>query len=157
MAPFVPGGTRLKVVMSRGGDFERIPSSDASVSPRQHASCLLVVHEFEYIEENRDAPKCRKYQHTAPPVPIRGRDGAVVCSVEWYAIGKPCGGEEDDIYGRFKHPTPYPSRGKRRKRVAQNLSTVHQYIDAKFMAREASRPEKQFCTQLLRLYPPICF
>ena len=90
-APLVPGGTPLKVVMSRGGDFERIPSSDASVSPRQHASCLLVVCEFEYIEENGDVPKCRKDEHTAPPVPIRRRYGAIFCRVEWYAIGKPCG------------------------------------------------------------------
>ena len=68
MAPFVPGGTRLKVVMSRGGDFERIPSSDASVSPMQHASCLFAVREFEYLEGNGDEPECRKDKHTAPPV-----------------------------------------------------------------------------------------
>lgn len=35
--PFVPGGTREKVVMRIGGDLDRIPSSEASVSPRQHA------------------------------------------------------------------------------------------------------------------------
>ena len=91
MAPLVPGGTRLKVVMSRGGDFERIPSSDASVSPRQHANCLLVVHEFEYFDKMGDEPKCGKDERTAPPVPIRRRNGAVFCTVEWYAIGKPCG------------------------------------------------------------------
>lgn len=35
--PFVPGGTRLNVVMRMGGDLERIPTSEASVSPKQHA------------------------------------------------------------------------------------------------------------------------
>lgn len=35
--PFVPGGTTLNVVMRRGGFFDRIPSSEASVSPRQQA------------------------------------------------------------------------------------------------------------------------
>lgn len=39
--PFVPGGTTLNVVISRGGVFERIPSSEASVSPRQHAKWLF--------------------------------------------------------------------------------------------------------------------
>lgn len=91
MAPFVPGGTRLKVVMSRGGDFERIPSSDASVSPMQHASCLLVVRELACIAENGDEPECHKDERTAPPMPIRRRDGAVFCTVEWHTIGKPCG------------------------------------------------------------------
>ena len=41
--PFVPGGTALNVVMRRGGDFERIPSSEARVSPRQHAKWLLII------------------------------------------------------------------------------------------------------------------
>ncbi len=40
MAPFVPGGTGLRVVMRIGRERERIPSSDASVSPKQHAKCL---------------------------------------------------------------------------------------------------------------------
>lgn len=40
-APLVPGGTGLKVVIRRGGDDERIPSSEASVSPRQQAKCLI--------------------------------------------------------------------------------------------------------------------
>jgi hypothetical protein len=35
--PFVPGGTVLNVVISLGLDRAKIPSSDASVSPRQHA------------------------------------------------------------------------------------------------------------------------
>jgi hypothetical protein len=97
MAPLVPGGTRLKVVMSRGVDFERIPSSDASVSPMQHASCLLVVRELACIiyiteeAEEGDEPECRKDEHTAPPMPMRRRDGAVFRTVEWYAIGKPRG------------------------------------------------------------------
>ena len=38
--PLVPGGTRANVVMRIGGDFDKIPSSEASVSPRQHAKCL---------------------------------------------------------------------------------------------------------------------
>ena len=37
MPPFVPGGTGLSVVMRMGGDLERMPSSEANVSPRQHA------------------------------------------------------------------------------------------------------------------------
>jgi hypothetical protein len=37
--PFVPGGTVFKVVMSMGLDFERMPSSEARVSPRQHPNC----------------------------------------------------------------------------------------------------------------------
>lgn len=40
MPPLVPGGTGFKVVMRIGGDVDRMPSSDASVSPRQHAKCL---------------------------------------------------------------------------------------------------------------------
>lgn len=43
--PFVPGGTREKVVMRIGGDLDRIPSSEASVSPRQHAKWLRVANE----------------------------------------------------------------------------------------------------------------
>lgn len=38
--PFVPGGTGFSVVMRIGGERERMPSSDARVSPRQHAKCL---------------------------------------------------------------------------------------------------------------------
>lgn len=38
--PLVPGGTVLSVVMRMGGVVERIPSSDAKVSPRQQAKCL---------------------------------------------------------------------------------------------------------------------
>ena len=44
MAPFVPGGTLFRVVISLGGDFERIPSSEARVSPRQHAKWLEQYH-----------------------------------------------------------------------------------------------------------------
>ena len=40
MPPFVPGGTGLREVMRIGRERERIPSSEASVSPRQHAKCL---------------------------------------------------------------------------------------------------------------------
>lgn len=40
MPPFVPGGTGLSVVMRMGGVRERMPSSEASVSPRQHAKWL---------------------------------------------------------------------------------------------------------------------
>lgn len=48
--PLVPGGTRLKVVMSIGGVLERMPSSEASVSPRQHAKCLFkrLINEAVY-------------------------------------------------------------------------------------------------------------
>lgn len=35
--PFVPGGTVFSVVIRIGGREERIPSSDARVSPRQQA------------------------------------------------------------------------------------------------------------------------
>ena len=38
--PLVPGGTGLRVVIRRGREDERIPSSEASVSPRQHAKWL---------------------------------------------------------------------------------------------------------------------
>ena len=41
IAPFVPGGTGLKVVIKSGLDFDRMPSSDARVSPRQQAKCLF--------------------------------------------------------------------------------------------------------------------
>ena len=41
IAPFVPGGTGLRVVIKIGLDFDRMPSSDASVSPRQQAKCLF--------------------------------------------------------------------------------------------------------------------
>lgn len=37
IAPLVPGGTLANVVTSRGGDLDRIPSSEAIVSPKQHA------------------------------------------------------------------------------------------------------------------------
>lgn len=40
--PFVPGGTTFSVVMRIGGVLERIPSSEARVSPRQHAKCLNI-------------------------------------------------------------------------------------------------------------------
>jgi hypothetical protein len=32
MPPFVPGGTGLNVVIKKGGDFERMPSSEDQVS-----------------------------------------------------------------------------------------------------------------------------
>lgn len=35
--PLVPGGTGWNVVTKRGLDLESIPSSEANVSPRQHA------------------------------------------------------------------------------------------------------------------------
>jgi len=41
IAPFVPGGTGLRVVIKSGLDFDRMPSSDARVSPRQQAKCLV--------------------------------------------------------------------------------------------------------------------
>lgn len=41
IAPFVPGGTGLRVVIKNGLDFDRMPSSDARVSPRQQAKCLF--------------------------------------------------------------------------------------------------------------------
>ena len=40
IAPFVPAGTVLRVVMRIGGVLERMPNSEASVSPRQHANWL---------------------------------------------------------------------------------------------------------------------
>lgn len=40
IAPLVPGGTLANVVIKRGGDLDKIPSSDAIVSPKQHAKCL---------------------------------------------------------------------------------------------------------------------
>lgn len=40
IAPFVPGGTGFSVVMRIGGDRESMPSSEASVSPRQQANLL---------------------------------------------------------------------------------------------------------------------
>ena len=36
MAPFVPGGTCFKVVTRIGFDFDKMPSSEASVSPKLH-------------------------------------------------------------------------------------------------------------------------
>lgn len=42
IAPFVPGGTSLRVVIKRGLDFDRMPSSDARVSPKQQAKCLFI-------------------------------------------------------------------------------------------------------------------
>ena len=41
IAPFVPGGTGLRVVIKSGLDFDKTPSSDARVSPRQQAKCLF--------------------------------------------------------------------------------------------------------------------
>ena len=38
--PFVPGGTGFRVVMRMGGERDKMPSSEASVSPRQQAKCL---------------------------------------------------------------------------------------------------------------------
>lgn len=38
--PLVPGGTGFSVVISTGFDWESIPSSEARVSPKQHAKCL---------------------------------------------------------------------------------------------------------------------
>lgn len=38
--PFVPGGTTFPVVMSRGGEDDNMPSSEARVSPKQQAKCL---------------------------------------------------------------------------------------------------------------------
>ena len=37
MSPFVPGGTCLRVVIRCGLDHDRMPSSDARVSPKQQA------------------------------------------------------------------------------------------------------------------------
>lgn len=38
--PLVPGGTGFKVVIRMGFEWDSIPSSEASVSPRQHPKCL---------------------------------------------------------------------------------------------------------------------
>lgn len=35
--PLVPGGTGLNVVIKIGGDLDKMPSSDAKVSPKQQA------------------------------------------------------------------------------------------------------------------------
>jgi hypothetical protein len=39
--PFVPGGTVLSVVIRIGGCEERMPSSEARVSPKQQAKWLV--------------------------------------------------------------------------------------------------------------------
>lgn len=36
--PFVPAGTGLRVVMRMGGELDKMPSSEARVSPRQQAN-----------------------------------------------------------------------------------------------------------------------
>jgi len=43
IAPFVPGGTDLSVVISFGRELDNTPNSDANVSPRQHAKCLPIT------------------------------------------------------------------------------------------------------------------
>ena len=43
IAPFVPRGTGRSVVINRGCDRDRIPNSDASVSPRQHPNCPSIA------------------------------------------------------------------------------------------------------------------
>lgn len=48
--PFVPGGTRLQVVINNGADLERIPSSEAIVSPRQHAKCPKVANNRKRLQ-----------------------------------------------------------------------------------------------------------
>lgn len=46
--PFVPGGTRLKVVISLGVVSIAEPNSDANVSPQQHDIEAMVIRE-EYL------------------------------------------------------------------------------------------------------------
>lgn len=52
IAPFVPGGTRLSVVTMIGEDFDRIPNSEAKVSPRQHAKCPKVKSRRALLHPN---------------------------------------------------------------------------------------------------------
>lgn len=50
MPPFVPGGTGLNVVISLGGDLDRIPSSEARVSPKQQPKWLNQFQRRQRIE-----------------------------------------------------------------------------------------------------------
>ena len=54
-APFVPGGTGLSVVIKIGGVGERMPSSEARVSPRQHAKWLS-KHQYQFGCKVNDSP-----------------------------------------------------------------------------------------------------
>ena len=80
--PFVPGGTTLNVVISRGGVFERIPSSEASVSPRQHAKWLFgnnvmrgVDGPWDQVKRKylEDSPECKVDRLSTPSIPNQRR------------------------------------------------------------------------------------
>lgn len=73
IAPLVPGGTCSKVVTNRGFDRDKIPSSEARVSPRQHANCLYhnqpqSRRAREEREGRRHPPQSRQQQEFAVPV-----------------------------------------------------------------------------------------
>lgn len=47
--PFVPGGTGLRVVISRGWEGDKMPISEARVSPRQQEKCLEIINYFSNV------------------------------------------------------------------------------------------------------------
>ena len=66
IAPFVPGGTGLRVVIKIGLCFDRMPSSDARVSPRQQPKCLswwrwLDVGQVRAYKKKTHSPERCKY------------------------------------------------------------------------------------------------
>jgi hypothetical protein len=67
VAPLVPGGTLAKVVIRRGGDLDKIPISDAMVSPKQHAKCLKAELSIVICNACVDAPQGHEDQCPTPP------------------------------------------------------------------------------------------
>jgi hypothetical protein len=65
MAPFVPAGTCFNVVMRMGFDFDRMPSSEANVSPRQHPNC----------------PRATNKRRRLHPFPSCGESAQVTCEL----------------------------------------------------------------------------
>lgn len=66
-APLVPGGTKRKVVRRIGGVVERMPSSDASVSPRQQPKCLRCMGIRAHARGGR-LPEDDEEERAAPAV-----------------------------------------------------------------------------------------
>ena len=84
MAPFVPGGTGFNFVTRIGRVGDKIPSSEASVSPRQQAKCLkhwcLNRRNLRIIEKCSDEPdRCHDEK---PRIRNRGRNRAFLVNVQ---------------------------------------------------------------------------
>lgn len=87
MAPFVPGGTCFRVVMRIGLDFESIPSSEASVSPKLHPNYYKQVSREELLHGagEHTCPRATNRRNRLQPFPNSCESAHTPCELYVWA------------------------------------------------------------------------